>query len=155
MPMPTVEVGLTINATPEVIAQAFTNPANAPYWNQDLERFEVISLEPGLVGSVARLHYRQGGRDYFMEDVLEEVIPNQYFKSRVSGNGIKATVETWIQPVKEGAEVRMRWSGRGTAFPLVIILPFMKSAIQRQTLQELETFKGLVERCGADFDHCP
>jgi hypothetical protein len=149
--MPTIETSVHIDQPPEIVAQAFMDPSNAPLWTTDLERFEVISREPGEIGSVAHLHYRQGGRSYVMEDVLEEMIPNQYFKSRVSGNGIVASVETWLQMVDGGTEVRIRWSGSGASLPMRIILTFMKGNIKRQTKLELEKFKALVEAHGAHF----
>ncbi|MGD8822181.1 MAG: SRPBCC family protein [Anaerolineales bacterium] len=149
--MPSFESKVMIERPPEVVAEAFLNPDNAPYWNSDLKRFEVVELGPGLAGSRARLHYRQGNRTYVMEDYLEQVVPNQYFKSRVTGNGIRAIVQTWLRPVKEGTEVSMRWSGRGTSLLTFIVLPFMKRAISRQVEQELATFKNLVEAHGAQF----
>jgi hypothetical protein len=150
--MLTVETVLMIEQPPEVVARAFMNPANAPYWNDGLERFEVVDLEPGLAGSRARLHYREGDRTYVMEDFLEEAVPNQYFKSRVSGNGIRAIVQTWLKPVDQGTQVRMKWSGWGTSLVTLVVLPFMKRAIARQVERELTHFKQLVEKYGSDFD---
>jgi hypothetical protein len=149
--MPTVEAAVEIAQPPEVVAAAFLDPANAVYWNTDLERFEVISEEPGLVGSIAHLHYVQDGRPYVLEDVLEEVVPNQYFRSTVTGGGLQAQVETWLREAESHTVVTVRWSGSGTTLTTRLLLPFLRRAIARQTQSELETFKTLVETQGAHF----
>jgi hypothetical protein len=153
--MPTIEVKIDIAQPPEVVAQAFMDPDNAPFWNTDLQRFEVISEEPGVVGSVAHLHYQQGDKTYVMEDVLEEMIPNQYFKSRVSGNGLIAEVETWLKQVEGGTELTMRWCGSASSIPMRILLPLARKSIRRQVIHEVEIFKDLIEKHGAHFSSSP
>jgi len=149
--MPTVEMEVEIAQPPEIVAEAFLDPANAAFWTTDLDRFEVVSGEPGEVGSVAHLHYIQGGREYVMKDVLEEMIPNKYFRSSVSGNGLDAQIETWLQEVEGGTTVRIRWVGSGSSVPMRILLPLMRGRLLRQTRNELEVFKTLVEAHGAHF----
>ena len=149
--MPTVEMEVEIAQPPVIVAEAFLDPANAVFWTTDLERFEVVSGKPGEVGSVAHLHYIQGGREYVMKDVLEEMIPDQYFRSSVSGNGLDAQVETWLQEVDSGTTVRIRWAGSGSSIPMRILLPLMRGRLLRQTRNELEVFKTLVEAHGAHF----
>ena len=149
--MPTIKASVEIARSPETVAEAFLDPANAVYWTTDLERFEIISREPGEVGSVAHLHYIQDGRPYVLEDVLEEMIPNQYFKSSVTGGGLKAQVETWLEEIDDGTEVKIRWSGSGSTLLMRIILPFMRGAILNQTKKELAAFKTLVETRSSRF----
>ena len=145
--MPTIEANVEIAQPPATVAAAFLDPGNAEYWTTDLDRFEVVSREPGEVGSVAHLHYIQDGRPY----VLEEMIPNQYFKSSVTGGGLKAQVETWLEEIDDGTEVKIRWSGSGSTLLMRIILPFMRGAILNQTKKELAAFKTLVETRSSRF----
>jgi len=114
-------------------------------WNSDLERFEVLSEAPGLVGSTARLHYVQGGRRYVMEDVLLEVEPNRRFLSRVSGDALEAEVETLLAPTDGGTRVTVRWTGSGKPLMLRLLLPFMRRSIARQTQGDLMKLKMLAE----------
>jgi hypothetical protein len=150
-PMPTVEATIEIAQPPEVIAEALLDPENAVHWTTDLERFEIISRKPGEVGSVAHLHYVQSGRPYVMEDRLEEMVPNRYFRSTVTGGGLKAQVETWLRGKNGSTDVTVRWSGTGTSLPLRIMLPFLRSSIRRQTLTDLDKLKSLIETHGAHF----
>ena len=149
--MPTIEANVEIAQPPATVAAAFLDPGNAVYWTTDLDRFEVVSREPGEVGSVAHLHYIQDGRPYVLEDVLGEMIPNQYFKSSVTGGGLKAQVETWLEEIDDGTEVKIRWSGSGSTLLMRLLLPFMRGAIQNQTRKELDAFKILVETRGSQF----
>lgn len=149
--MPTIETSTEITRPPEIVAEAFLDPDNAVFWTKDLVRFEVISRKPGEVGSIAHLHYIQNGRPYVLEDVLEEMIPNQYFRSTVTGGGLKAEVETWLRAKNGSTLVTLRWSGSGTKLLTRLMLPFLRGAISRQARSELGHFKELVETHGAHF----
>ena len=149
--MPTVETAVEIAQPPEVITEAFLDPDNAVYWTKDLERFEVISREPGLVGSVAHLHYIQTDKRYILEDVMKEYIPNEYFKSEVTGGGLRAQVETWLREKNGNTEVMIKWSGSGNTLMMRILLPFLRGVMRQQMRSELECFKSLVEDRGAHF----
>ena len=153
--MPTIEVAVEIAATPEVIAEAFLDPDNHVHYTADLERFEVIRRQPGQVGSLAHLHYRQRGRTYILADELMEIIPDQYFRSRISGGGLAAEVQTWIHALNGSSRVTLRWSGTGTSLLTRLMLPIMKGRIRREAIKELRTFKALVEMHGAHFSETP
>lgn len=153
--MPTVVTTVHITQPPAIIAAALLDPENAVFWTSDLEKFEVIERTPDVVGSVAHLHYRQGTRRYVMEDVMEDYIPNRYFKSRVTGMGLTAKVETWLEPTNAGTDLKLRWAGFGTNLPMRILMLFARRSVQRQMRGDLEKFKALVERDDAHFSDEP
>ena len=140
-----VETAIRVDRSPERVASLLLDPETAPLWNSGLERFEVLTKTPGLVGSKARLHYVEGGRSYVMEDELLEVEPARRFVSRVTGDAIEAEVETLLVPTDGGTRVAVRWSGRGKPLVLRLLLPLMRRSIARRTLADLEKLKELVE----------
>lgn len=141
----TVRNSIYIERSPEDVLSVMLDPSKIILWTSDLEEFEVIAKEPGLVGSKARLHYCEGGRQYVMEDHLIEVDPNRRYVSRVSGDAIDARVETLLKPVGTGTELEVCWTGRGKPLLLKLILPFMRNKISLQAQKDLVKLKELVE----------
>jgi uncharacterized membrane protein len=149
--MPEFIVSVEINRSLDIVEQAFFNPENMPCWTKDLVRVEVVEGKIGKAGSIARLHYVENGRPYVLEDRLLYHEPGKKIISRVSGSGMLVHVETTMESSGNKTRVNFSWSGKGTKFPLNIILPFMGGKIKRSARAELETFKRLVETHGAIF----
>jgi len=149
--MTTFTVSVIIDQSRDVIVKALMNPDNFPYWQKDLERFEVIEHKPGEAGSVGLLHYRSKGRSYIMEDKMIFCEPGKKYISRVTGDVITAEVETTLRSVGEKTEMEIKWTGRGKILLLRLMLPLLRGKMIRQSGEELETFKRLVETKGDDF----
>lgn len=150
--MTSFQARVVIAAPVETVVAAMMRAENAPHWTKHLERMEVVTRTPGLVGSIARLHYLENGQRYVMEDRMIEADPGRRYVSIVSGDPIEARVETLLRPVAGGTEMTIHWSGRGKVQPLKLIMPLLRGRMRRQAQEELKTFKTLVETRGSDFD---
>lgn len=148
--MMTFEAIITIDRPVEVVVEALMNADNFPYWQKDLERFEVIKKKPGMVGSVGHLHYCQNGKSYVMEDRMVYCEPGKKYVSEVSGDAIKARVETTLRKKGKKTVMTVSWTGQGKGL-LRILLPFFRTKMIKSSNEELKTFKRLVETRGADF----
>jgi hypothetical protein len=147
--MPTVTVTLRIAVPPEVVAGVLLDAESAPLWTAGLERLEHVAGEPGEPGCVGHAHYGAGRRSYVLVDVLEEVVSNRRFVSRVTGGGITARVETDLEPVGEGAtELTLRWKGSGTNPLTRLLLPMMRRRIRRRAAADLDSLRELAEARG-------
>ena len=148
--MPEFTVSVEIDRPIDIVEQAFFRPDNMPCWTKDLVRVEVVAGKIGEPGSVARLHYVENGRPYVLEDRLLFHEPGKIV-SQVAGSGMLIQVRATMESIGDRTRVNFTWSGKGTAFPLNVILPLMGGKIKRSALEELETFKRLVETHGAVF----
>jgi hypothetical protein len=149
------KISTTINKPADIVAKALDAPENFPYWQTNLERFEIIEGGPNEVGSLARLHYSQKGRSYIMEDTLIYCEPGKKYVSRVTGDALTAEVVTTLRPIGNETQMSLEWSGRGKMFLLRLLLPFLRGRMAKQGKQELETFRQLVETRGFDFSKPP
>ncbi len=149
--MPEFNISIHINQPPDIVHKAFINPDNSVKWMTDLEKFEVVKGKADEAGAIARLHYRQKGSSYIMEDRLEYCEPGRIYVSRVSGDAITARVETAINPSGNGTEISISWSGKGKLLPFKLMLFFLRGRLVNQAKAELEKFKSLVETHGARF----
>ena len=149
--MPEFNISVIIYKPPDIVHKAFINPDNSVKWMTDLERFEVVSGKADQAGAVARLHYKQKGSSYIMEDRLEYCEPGRKYISTVSGDAITARVETTINPSNGVTEITMHWVGKGKLLPVKLMLFFMGDRLVKQAKAELEKFKSLVEAHGTRF----
>lgn len=141
-----VTSSIHIERSPEEILAVILDPEQAVRWTSDLERFEVVSGRPGEVGSVARLHYREGGRAHVMQDTLLEAEPLRRYVSQVSGEALSARVETTLARQPDGStRVAVCWTGEGKPLLLRFLLPLMRRSIERQAQADLAKLKRLVE----------
>ena len=131
--------------------QAYTDPDNMPYWTKHLERFEVVKGNSEEVGALARLHFKKKDRSYIMEDELLETEPGERYKSRVSGQGIIAEVDTLFEKTDKGTLITLKWTGRGRAIPFNLLLFLLRGRIKEEATSELIEFKNLVETYGIKF----
>ena len=135
----------------DLVNQAYTDPENMPYWTKHLEKFEVVSGDMNEAGALARLHFNKNGRHYIMEDELLETEPGRRYRSRVSGQGLQAEVETLLDETEKGTLITLKWEGRGRKFPLNIMLHLLRGRIKKEATSELIEFKNLVESFGIKF----
>jgi hypothetical protein len=130
-----------INKPPDIVDQAYV----------DLEKFEPIRGHIDEAGALAHLHFRKKDRAYIMEDELLETEPGKRYKSRVTGGGIIAEVETVFQSTDKGTLITLKWSGKGKAAPFNVLLYLLRGKIKRAATSELIEFKTLVETYGVKF----
>lgn len=140
-----------INQPPDIVNQAYTDPDNMPYWTKHLEKFEVVKGNITQAGALARLHFKKKDRPYIMEDELLETHPGKRYKSRVTGQGIIAEVETLFDQTEQGTQITLKWTGRGRKIPVNLLLYLLRGRIKRGATSELQEFKNLVERFGVKF----
>ena len=143
--MPTVVTVVDIDATPEVVASVLLDAEAAPLWTRGLVRLELVHGVVGEAGSVGLAHYVEGRRRSTLQDRLIAVTPNRRYLSEVTGGGLKATIETSLEPLETGTRMTVSWSGRGTNPVTRLTLPLLKPLISRRSKEDLHALRDLVE----------
>lgn len=143
--MPTVVTVVDIDATPEAVALVLLDAEAAPIWTRGLVRIELVQGVVGEAGSVGLAHYVEGRRRYTLQDRLISAIPNRRYVSEVAGGGLKATIETSLEPLETGTRMIVSWSGQGTNPVARVTLPLLRPLISRRSKQDLHALRDLVE----------
>ena len=71
-----------------------------------------------------------------MEDELLETEPGKRYKSRVTGQGIIAEVETLFDQTDQGTLITLKWTGRGRKIPVSLIMYLFRGKIKREAASE-------------------
>lgn len=127
------------------VYQAFREPENLPRWLKGLQRTEQISGTPGEVGSVAKQIYLERGRIVEMYETITAHEPEKFFAGTIEGPGMEGTLR--VDFTDKGDKTGMRFSGnfKACSFLMSIMMPFMRGAIRKRQMGDLETFRRLVE----------
>ena len=144
--MPTIEERIDISASPSAVTEVLFDIDAAPLWTSGLERLELVEGSIGESGCVGLAHYVEGSRRYVVEDRLVVSTPDSYFKSRIRGGGLKATVETTLDEIPTGTQVTIRWRGTGTNPLTKLVLLFMRRRVGRRMRQDMRALRDLIER---------
>ncbi|MCA9656794.1 MAG: SRPBCC family protein [Myxococcales bacterium] len=145
-----VEATVLIPAPREVVVDVLNAAEDAPRWQRGLERMEVVEGEAGVPGARARLHYRERGRAYVMEDELLECEPGRRWLSRVSGNGMTIRVETQLRDVDGGTELALVWDGAPDARVARALFWLLRPSVRRGMRADLERLAALAASRASD-----
>lgn len=139
-------MSIDIDASPMAVTEVLLDASAAPLWTSGLERLELVEGTAGLAGSLGRAHYREGSRVSVLEDRLIEAVPGRRFVSEISGEGIRATVETTLEGTAEGGtHLTLCWKGAGTNPVSRLVLPLMRRSVRTRSRKDLEALRTLVE----------
>jgi uncharacterized protein YndB with AHSA1/START domain len=143
--MPTVEAHVSIAAPPESVVSVLLDADLAPKWTRGLDRLELVEGAVGQAGSVGLAHYVEGRRRYTLHDRLVSVTPGRRYVSEITGGGLKATVETTLEPLADGTRMSVKWVGRGTNPISGLAIRLMKPLIAKRSKDDLDSLCRLVE----------
>ena len=140
-----ITANVHIAAPPDAVAAVLADASRAPDWQHGLARMEVVHGGANEVGSLARLHYQRRGRSYTMEDRLIACEPYRTWRSRVSGHGMAAIVETRLVPRGSGTDVHLTWEGRPDGRVARLVFPLFTPFVRRGIRRDLQALRRCVE----------
>jgi uncharacterized membrane protein len=138
-------VGIDINKPIDETVRLYENPDNLKEWMEGLQSIEVLSGEPGAVGSKAKLYFKMGKREIEMlETITKKDLPSE-FAATYEAKGVYNIVSNRFAAIDESTtrltnHQEFRFSGF-----MKIMGFFMPGAFKKQSLKYLEDFKRFAE----------
>lgn len=137
---------LTINKPRSEVWDLFTTPENMNKWQPLLIKIEHISGTPGQPGSISKLSYEEGGREYSLIEKIThrdelnqfDVIYENEFTDNPVGNSFIELGENETLWIIE-AEFTFKTS------TMKLLGPLLKKNFVRRTQKDMERFKELME----------
>lgn len=141
---------IIINAPHEHVWAIFDNADNMQKWQPTLESFEHVSGSPGQPGAVSTLTYNENGRKIVMTETISERREPDFLAGIYESNFGTTTVVNHFDAL-DGGKTRWRvWCNfRFRGFMKFMAL-FMRRSIRNHTNNDLQRFKELAEKTGAN-----
>ncbi len=144
-------ISMDINKSPDIVWSAFIDSHNMMQWMSNLEKVELIKGKFGEIGAIGHLHYLEKGHSYVLEEKLIDYEFEKKIKSQITGQGINIEVETNLNSIPNGTKISMTWKGTSKNSIARIIMRLMQNKITKNSKEELNRFKQLVEKYGTKF----
>lgn len=137
---------LTIDKPRTVVWKFFDDPNNMEKWQPSLVKIERIAGTAGQPGSVSKLIYKSGEREFsLIEKVTHRQEPERLdgvYENEFADNSIKNTfLEKGMNETLWKVEVEFKFK----TVLMRLIGPFVKKRFAANTQRDMERFKTLVE----------
>ena len=136
---------ITLDLPRERVIELFDSTENLYQWQPGLQSFEPLEGEPGQAGARSRLVYDENGRQVEMiETIVRREFPDD-FTATYEAKGVKNRVANCFVEEAPGhtrwvMDNEFKFSGLMALMGL-----FMRGAIQKQTLRDMNRFKAFAE----------
>lgn len=138
-------ISIDIARPREQVWRLFTDGARLHEWQETLKSFDVVSGEPGRVGSVTRFTYHEGGRDVEMLETIIEREEGVSFVQRLEAQMMASTMRNGFSSPRADTT---RWTldcdiGFRGLWQVLGVL--MRPLLVRKTRTDMERFRRLAE----------
>jgi carbon monoxide dehydrogenase subunit G len=136
---------ITLDLPRERVIELFDSTENLYQWQPGLQSFEPLEGEPGQPGAKSRLVYDENGRQVEMiETIVRREFPDA-FAATYEAIGVMNWVANCFVEEDPGhtrwvVDNEFRFSGL-----MALMGPFMRGAIKKQTLRDMNRFKAFAE----------
>lgn len=137
---------IVINATREKVVHLFSDPSKIKEWQPGFMSMEIISGEPGNVGSKVKMHYKMGKRDVEMiETITVNKLPNE-FSGTYEAKSVFNFVQNFFEELPDGQT--KYWTINEFQFKgfMKIIGFLFPGAFKKESQKYLDLFKAFVEK---------
>ena len=138
---------LPIQKSRDEVWKAFDNPENTKIWQPSLINFETISGTQGQPGSVSKLTYKEGKREFsLIEKVTHRAEPDRFdvvYENEFADNSVR---NTFVIVNDNETLWRMEVEFKFKTLIMKLIGPSMKTNYILRTERDMQRFKEFVEK---------
>lgn len=137
---------IVINKPVEEVIALFDNPDYIAKWQPTFQGLEVLSGEPGGVGSKTRLDYLENGRKREMiETILTHNLPDDLTTTYETGGVFNHVSNRFIAEAPDRTRWVLESDFQFTNIPMKVIGFVMRGAFPKETQATMQRFKEFAE----------
>ncbi len=137
---------LSLPKSRDEIWKAFNNPENIKNWQPSLEKFETISGIQGQAGSVSKLTYKEGKREFsLLEKITHCAAPDRLDSAYENEFADNSIMNTFVVVSENETLWRVEVEFIFKTLLMKIIGPLMKTNYILRTERDMQRFKTFVE----------
>ena len=137
---------ITIKAPLLTTVALLDNPDNMQYWQKDLLSYELLSGEPGTVGSTMYMTYLQGKREFtLLETIIENDFPHHFSASYQCKGVVNIVANTFTENTDGHTVWKSDNEFKFFGFMKVMSWFMPQSMFRKKSCQYLHDFKTFAE----------
>jgi carbon monoxide dehydrogenase subunit G len=136
---------IEIQASPAEVWAVVSDLSTHVAWRPALVEFSQVGDEPLAVGSRIREVLRWRGRELVLDDVVTALEPERRFGLTGSWSAATFDLNLLLEPTATGTLVTFDWPLRPRSLLLRLASPFLRGAMRKATVEELEHLERYVE----------
>ena len=140
-----IKVTTTINASPQKVWENFINPENLKYWLTGFVSAQPLTGAVGEAGSTSKLIFMERGKEMEITETVLISIPHQQYVFRMEHTSFAAENDIRLISFGNRTELIQTTHLNPKGLLMKLLLPFIKGAMKKRTLNELLKLKNLIE----------
>ena len=138
------KVSVVIDQPIEKVFAFVSNPENNPRWQKGVMEVELLSGEPGAVGSTGRFKRRSLGRELAGTAEVTEREPSKTFAYRGTAGPVSFRLHYTFQSLGDSTKLNLVVEGESHGF-FGLVGPLLTRRLREQYQSHLDDLKSLLE----------
>ncbi|MCE7993361.1 MAG: SRPBCC family protein [Roseivirga sp.] len=140
-----IENHITIQATPELVWEVFTDDSKIDKWLTGFKQSKTISGEPLQVGSKHEMTFLERGKEMTFLETVTQVVPAQEYSFNLSNDMMTSKNKVSLKAKNGATELCQIVDFKAQSFGFKLMMFFMKGAMKKRNQSDLERLKHLIE----------
>ena len=135
-----------INKPIKEVWKFFKDPDNLKFWLSGFQKFELVSGEPGSVGSKTKHYFLEKGKELVLDEEIIEIIPEKKFEGTLASSMMVNTVTNYFNDLgNDQTEYSITADTAFKGFVWKQLGPLMKGEFKKRQEKDIQTLKQVLE----------